>query len=78
MTARLLEYVTPWLVDNPDDVTITEVEGEADTTVIEVTVHPDDMGKIIGKQGRIIRSLRTLARAAGQRDGHSVMVEVVD
>jgi predicted RNA-binding protein YlqC (UPF0109 family) len=36
------------------------------------------MGKIIGKQGRIIRSLRTLARAAGQRDGHSVMVEVVD
>ncbi|MGI8940697.1 MAG: KH domain-containing protein [Actinomycetota bacterium] len=78
MTARLLEYVTPWLVDNPDDVTITEVEGETDTTVIEVTVHPDDMGKIIGKQGRIIRSLRTLARAAGQRDGHSVMVEVVD
>jgi len=78
MTVQLLEYVTPWLVDNPDDVTITEVEGEGDTTVIEVTVHPDDMGKIIGKQGRIIRSLRILARAAGQRDGHSVMVEVVD
>ena len=78
MTAQFLEYVTPWLVDNPDDVSITETEGEGDATILEVSVHPDDMGKIIGKQGRIIRSLRTLARAAGQRDGHSVMVEVVD
>jgi predicted RNA-binding protein YlqC (UPF0109 family) len=78
MTRELIEYVTPWLVDNPDDVTITEVESESGGLILEVSVHPDDMGKIIGKRGRIIHSLRTLARAAGQRDGNSVMVEVVD
>ena len=78
MTRALIEYVTPWLVDNPDDVTITEVESESGGLVLEISVHPDDMGKIIGKRGRIIHSLRTLARAAGQRDGSSVMVEVVD
>jgi uncharacterized protein len=78
MTAQFLEYVTPWLVDHPDEVSIHEAEGEGGSTVLEVSVHPEDMGKIIGKQGRIIRSLRTLARAAGQRDGHPVMVEVVD
>jgi predicted RNA-binding protein YlqC (UPF0109 family) len=78
VTRALIEYVTPWLVDNPDDVTITEVESESGGLILEVSVHPDDMGKIIGKRGRIIHSLRTLARAAGQRDGSSVMVEVVD
>ncbi|MGH2730850.1 MAG: KH domain-containing protein [Actinomycetota bacterium] len=78
MTRELIEYVTPWLVDNPDDVTITEVESESGGLILEVAVHPDDMGKIIGKRGRIIHSLRALARAAGQRDGMSVMVEVVD
>jgi predicted RNA-binding protein YlqC (UPF0109 family) len=78
VTRALIEYVTPWLVDNPDDVTITEVESESGGLVLEISVHPDDMGKIIGKRGRIIHSLRTLARAAGQRDGSSVMVEVVD
>lgn len=78
MTIELLEYVTPWLVDNPDDIEITEVEGEDDSIVLEVSVHPDDMGKIIGKQGRIIRALRTLARAAGHRGDQSIMVEVVD
>ena len=46
--------------------------------MVEVTVHPDDVGKIIGKRGRIIRSLRTLAKASGQREGESITVEVVD
>ncbi|MDQ3914065.1 MAG: KH domain-containing protein [Actinomycetota bacterium] len=78
MSKEFLEYVTPWLVDHPDEVMITESDGERDEIVYELTVHPEDMGKIIGKRGRIIRSLRALARAAGQRDGRSVSVEVVD
>ena len=78
MSRELLEYVTEWLVDNPDEVEISEVEGERGATVLEISVHPDDVGKMIGKRGRIIRSLRALARAAGQRDGQTILVEVVD
>jgi predicted RNA-binding protein YlqC (UPF0109 family) len=78
VTRALVEYVTPWLVDHPEDVDIAEVEGEGGGLVLEISVNPEDMGKIIGKRGRIIHSLRSLARAAGQREGYSVMVEVVD
>lgn len=78
MSREFLDYVIPWLVDHPDEVQVTESEGERDALVLEISVHPEDVGKMIGKRGRIIRSLRTLARAASQRDGRSVMVEVVD
>jgi uncharacterized protein len=78
MTREVLEYVTEWLVDNPDDIQISEVEGERGQTVFEISVHPDDMGKVIGRQGRIIRALRSVVRATGQIDGQSVSVEVVD
>jgi predicted RNA-binding protein YlqC (UPF0109 family) len=74
----LLEYVVPWLVDNPDAIEIAEVEGERDATILELTVDPEDVGKVIGKRGRIIRALRTLAKASQTEDGASVMVEVVD
>jgi predicted RNA-binding protein YlqC (UPF0109 family) len=77
MTRAVLEYVAGWLVDHPEDVTVTEVEGERGS-VLEVSVNPEDIGKIIGKQGRIIRALRTVARAAAQREGESISVEVVD
>ena len=78
MSRELIEYVASWLLDHPDEVEIEEVEGERGTTVYEVTVNPEDMGKIIGRRGRIIRSIRALARAAAQGEGRSVMVEVVD
>ena len=77
MSRELLEFAVPWLVDNPEDIEITEVEGEQGS-VLELSVHPDDVGQVIGKRGRIIRSLRTLSKAAGQKQGTSVTVEVVD
>ena len=78
MSRELLEYAVPWLVENPDDVEITELEGDDGGVVLELSVHPDDVGKVIGKRGRIIRSLRVLSKAAGQKSGTSVNVEVVD
>lgn len=78
MTRKLLEYIGPWLVDNPDEMQIAETEGERGALVLEISVDPEDMGKLIGKRGRIIRSIRTLARAAGQQDDQNIMVEVVD
>lgn len=77
MSRELLEYVVPWLVDNPDAITIEEVESDRDATVLELTVDPEDVGKVIGKRGRIIRALRTLAKAS-QGEGGNIMVEVVD
>lgn len=78
MTRPLLEFVTTWLVDHPEDVAIDEVEGEQGQLILELSVHPDDVGKVIGKRGRIIRALRTVAKAAGQKKGTPVSVEVVD
>lgn len=78
MARDFLEFVIPWLVDHPDEVSIDEVEGEQDTVVYELSVHPDDVGKMIGKRGRIIRALRVLARVGGQQEGIRAMVEVVD
>ncbi len=78
MSRALLEYAVPWLVEHPDDVEITELEGEQGGLILELSVHPDDVGKVIGKRGRIIRSLRILAKAAGQKQGTPVSVEVVD
>lgn len=78
MSRALVEYLAPWLLDNPEDLSIEEIEGDRGAVILELSVHPDDMGKLIGKRGRIIQSLRTLARAAAQRDGAPVLIEVVD
>jgi uncharacterized protein len=78
VTRALVEYVAPWLVEHPEAIEIDEVETDGGAVVVEISVHSDDVGKIIGKRGRVIRSLRTLAKAAGQRAGENVTVEVVD
>ncbi|MFN2525884.1 MAG: KH domain-containing protein [Actinomycetota bacterium] len=78
MSRALVEYVTGWLIDHPEDLQISEIENERGMTVLELSVNPEDTGKIIGRNGRIIRALRVLARASAQRDGRSVAVEVVD
>lgn len=73
---ELVEFIARMLVDHPDAVQVREVEGER-TIVIEVTVAPDDIGKIIGRQGRIVNALRTVVRAAAVRTGKRVTVEIL-
>ncbi len=75
---EFIDYVLPHLVDHPDDVEVAEVEAENGGLIFELTVNPEDMGKVIGKRGRIIRALRTLTRAASQGEGRPASVEVVD
>ena len=72
----LLLYMAKSLVDNPDSVTVTEVEGEP--TVLELRVAPEDMGKLIGRQGRIAKEIRTIIKSVAQRTGQKVSVEIVD
>ena len=65
----LLLYMAKSLVDDPDSVTVTEVEGE--TTVLELRVAPEDMGKLIGRQGRIAKEIRTIIKSVAQRTGQN-------
>jgi predicted RNA-binding protein YlqC (UPF0109 family) len=78
VSRALIEYLGTWLLDHPEDLSIEEVEGERGELIFEITVHSEDMGKLIGKRGRVIQALRSLVRAAAQREGQSVLVEVVD
>ncbi|MEW6281440.1 MAG: KH domain-containing protein [Candidatus Eremiobacterota bacterium] len=73
---ELLHYLAQQLVDNPDEVEVSLVEGER-SIILELRVAPDDMGKVIGKQGKIAQAIRTLVKAAGLRDGKRVMVEIL-
>jgi uncharacterized protein len=72
-----LEYVVKGLVAQPDDVTVTPVEKNG-MTIYEVRVHPEDMGRIIGKQGVTINAIRSLLQAGSARKGLRCMLEVVD
>ena len=72
----LIEYIVKALVDKPDEVNISEIEGESGT-IIEVKVADEDAGKVIGKEGRIANALRTLAKAAGAKDKKRVTVEII-
>ena len=74
---ELLTYIARNLVDNPDAVSVTEYPGESET-VLELRVAPEDMGKVIGRQGRIAKEIRVLVRSLAQRSGRRVSVEIVD
>ena len=74
---ELLTYVARNLVDNPDQVSVTQYEGDGET-VLELRVAPTDMGKVIGRQGRIAKEIRTLIRSVAQRTGQRVSVDIID
>jgi uncharacterized protein len=74
---ELLMYLTKSIVDVPDEVTISEVEGEK-AVVYEIRVAESDKGKVIGKHGRIINAIRTIVRAAGVKDGKKVQIELLE
>lgn len=72
----LIEYLVKALVDDPGQVNISEVEGPESTT-FEIRVASDDLGKVIGKQGKIANALRTVAKAAAMREKKRVYLEIV-
>jgi predicted RNA-binding protein YlqC (UPF0109 family) len=74
---ELVEKITKALVDNPDEVKVTEVEGEQ-TTVIELRVAQSDLGKVIGKQGRTARAMRTILSAAGMKIRKRFVLEILE
>ena len=74
---ELVRYIAATLVDHPDQVQVRTVEGP-EATVIELSVGPDDMGKVIGKQGRIARAIRLVLRAAAAASDRRVDVEIRD
>ena len=76
--AAVLEYITKAVVDEPDSVEVDTREGRRGAVSLEVQVADDDMGRVIGKRGRVANSIRTVVRAAAARDGVEVDVEFVE
>jgi len=74
---KLIEYIAKSLVDNPEEVSVTELEGEQ-TAVIELTVAKEDMGKIIGKQGRTAMAIRTILGAASTKIKKRSVLEILE
>jgi predicted RNA-binding protein YlqC (UPF0109 family) len=73
---EVLEYIAKALVDHPEAVTVTEVEGDAGL-LLRLEVGPEDVGKVIGRQGRTARAIRDVVRAAGTKSGSLAQVEIV-
>ncbi len=73
---ELVEAIAKALVDHPKDVYVNEVEGRQ-SIIIELKVAPEDMGKVIGKQGRIAKAIRTVVKAAASKDNKKVVVEII-
>ena len=73
----LLIWIARGLVDQPDAVRVERID-EGDVVVLRLQVAPDDVGKVIGRQGRVARALRTVVRAAGARGGRRLVLEIAD
>lgn len=73
---ELVEIIAKALVDNPDMVSVNEVNGEQ-SIIIELKVSTDDKGKVIGKQGRIAKAIRTVVKAAATKENKRVVVEII-
>jgi predicted RNA-binding protein YlqC (UPF0109 family) len=73
---ELVEYIAKSLVDSPEEVNINEIEGE-NSVILELRVAAEDMGKVIGKQGKIAKSIRTLTKATATKKGKRVAVEIM-
>jgi len=74
---ELIEYIAKLLVDNPEQVSVTEIEGEQ-TSVIELKVAKEDLGKVIGKQGRTARAMRTILGAASMKLKKRSVLEILE
>lgn len=74
---ELLEAIVKPLVQYPDEVNVTLTDRE-DSQLLELRVNPSDMGKVIGRQGRIAKAIRTVMRAASGKDGKKVIVDIVE
>ncbi|MBS5937722.1 KH domain-containing protein [Clostridium sartagoforme] len=74
---ELIENIAKSLVDNPNEVCVTEIHGEQ-SIILELKVAPADMGKVIGKQGRIAKAIRTVVKAAAIKEDKKVVVEIID
>ena len=74
---ELIEYIAKLLVDNPEEVSVTELEGEQ-TSVIELKVAKEDLGKVIGKQGRTARAMRTILSAASMKLKKRSVLEILE
>lgn len=73
----LVEVIAKSLVDNPNEVHVNEIQGEQDL-ILELRVAPEDMGKVIGKQGRIAKAIRSVMKAVATRENVKVIVEIVE
>jgi predicted RNA-binding protein YlqC (UPF0109 family) len=73
---ELVKYIAESLVEKPEEVEVNEIEGER-SIILELKVAPEDMGKVIGKQGKIANSIRTLVKAAAAKEGKRVVVEIL-
>ncbi|WP_283170574.1 KH domain-containing protein [Curtanaerobium respiraculi] len=76
--AGLVRMLVESIVDNPDDLNVVQSEEGGGDILVEISVNEEDAGKVIGRQGRVIKAIRTLARAAAMRSGKHVDVEIVD
>ncbi|MCS7280827.1 MAG: KH domain-containing protein [Desulfobacterota bacterium] len=77
MLKELIEYIAKALVDHPDQVRVSEIEGEK-TSVIELNVSKEDLGKVIGKQGRTARAMRTILSAASTKVKKRAVLEIIE